>query len=285
MIPIRKIQGIQKEPTLKSDFSIRNLEVLMQGKPLIEGIHRHDFYYLLFIKSGKGSHTIDFINYPVQPNVCFLMKPGQVHQHQLQVGATGFLMAFQTGYYPFTTDTEKRRILNYATKQNYYQLTETEMQISQSLLKEIYLEYQQKQKDSEYIIRAYLDILMTKLVRLQKTKQQVSSTSGDMEYVERLQELIDRYFSKWKKAHNYASELHLSPSRLNAITKEILGKTCTQLIHERIILEAKRLLLSTTLQVSEIAYQLGYEDHSYFIRFFKKRMMVTPIVFRENYNN
>jgi AraC-like DNA-binding protein len=74
----------------------------------------------------------------------------------------------------------------------------------------------------------------------------------------------------------YAAMMNLSTYQLNAITKQTLGKTCSQLIDEHIILEAKRYLLATANQVNQIADHLGYEDVSYFTRFFKKHTGYSP---------
>jgi len=77
--------------------------------------------------------------------------------------------------------------------------------------------------------------------------------------------------------------MHLSAYQLNAITKTALGKTSSELINEWIILESKRNLLATTNQINQIAFQLGYEDVSYFIRFFKKHTGYSPEAFRANF--
>jgi YesN/AraC family two-component response regulator len=75
----------------------------------------------------------------------------------------------------------------------------------------------------------------------------------------------------------------MSSYQLNLITKTSVGKTVLHLINEQIVLEAKRYLLATTNQVKEIADQLGYEDPSYFIRFFKKHTGHSPDTFRRNF--
>jgi AraC-like DNA-binding protein len=77
--------------------------------------------------------------------------------------------------------------------------------------------------------------------------------------------------------------LNLSNYQLNAITKTTLGKTCSEVIDEYIILESKRNLLATSNQVTQIAFHLGYEDVSYFIRFFKKHTGYSPEAFRNNF--
>jgi AraC family transcriptional regulator, transcriptional activator of pobA len=77
--------------------------------------------------------------------------------------------------------------------------------------------------------------------------------------------------------------LHLTPYQLNAITKATVGKTGSEVINEHIILESRRHLLATTNQINAIALQLGYEDVSYFIRFFKKHTGHSPESYRQNF--
>jgi AraC-like DNA-binding protein len=101
--------------------------------------------------------------------------------------------------------------------------------------------------------------------------------------LEKFLELLETHISTHKQVSHYAGMLNLSTYQLNAITKETLGKTCSQLIDDSLILEAKRYLLATSDQVNQIAYQLGYEDISYFIRFFKKHTRYSPEAFRQNF--
>lgn len=77
--------------------------------------------------------------------------------------------------------------------------------------------------------------------------------------------------------------LSITPYQLNAITKALLHKTGSELINEHIILEAKRMLIGTANQVNQIANMLGYDDPSYFIRYFKKQTGLTPEAFRQNF--
>jgi AraC-like DNA-binding protein len=86
-----------------------------------------------------------------------------------------------------------------------------------------------------------------------------------------------------KNVSHYADLLSLSPYQLNAITKASVGKTASDLITEQIILEAKRYLLATPNQIKDVADHLGYEDVSYFIRFFKKHTGHSPDAFRRNF--
>lgn len=94
--------------------------------------------------------------------------------------------------------------------------------------------------------------------------------------------MLERDFASRKQASQYADLLNLTAYQLNSITKKTLGKTCSEVINDHIILEAKRLLIATSNQVNQIADQLGYEDPSYFIRFFKKHTGISPDAFRNH---
>jgi AraC-like DNA-binding protein len=101
--------------------------------------------------------------------------------------------------------------------------------------------------------------------------------------LEEFLELIETHIASHKQVSEYAQMLSLSTYQLNAITKTTLGKTCSQLIDDTLILGAKRYLLATSNQITQIAYLLGYEDISYFSRFFKKHTGYSPEAFRQNF--
>ncbi|WP_293691971.1 AraC family transcriptional regulator [Spirosoma sp. 48-14] len=90
------------------------------------------------------------------------------------------------------------------------------------------------------------------------------------------QDLIANHFADQKQLNWYTHQLHLSVYPLNAFAKVTLDKTGSTLINEYILLEAKRYLLATANQINQIAWHLGYEDASYFIRFFKKQPGIRP---------
>lgn len=99
-------------------------------------------------------------------------------------------------------------------------------------------------------------------------------------FTSNFKQLVEQEFKKMKQVQQYADQLNISPSYLNELIKKTTGTTPIELIHERIIIEAKRMLYYTTMSSKEIAYQLGYEDYSYFSTFFKKRVGVSPSQFR-----
>ncbi|WP_343670941.1 AraC family transcriptional regulator [Chitinophaga sp.] len=243
-----------------TSFSIRDIN----GQNMVQPLHRHDFYYLLILQKGAGTHSIDFIDYPVSDHSIFLLRPGQVHAINLHSSSTGYLVQFNPGFDPSP-------LLRTAAQQNYYQLENT-----LALCTQIVEEFSNPKEKHEEVIKSLLHIFFIHLIRAQKTPP-----ANDQLQI--LQELIATNITTHKQVADYAALLHLSPYQLNAITKSSLGKTCSTLINDHIILEAKRQLLATTNLINEIAWQLGYEDVSYFIRFFKKHTGQTPESFRQNF--
>jgi AraC-like DNA-binding protein len=102
-------------------------------------------------------------------------------------------------------------------------------------------------------------------------------------HIRRLNALIDNNFKDIKSPANYAKNMFMSEKNLNMICKIILNKTVSIVITDRVILEAKRMLIHTNMNVVQISLDLGYMDNSYFSRVFKKTTGEPPLEFRENY--
>lgn len=283
-IPVRHIAEKQQNEGTSEIFTIRDVKNILGGKDLVQDLHRHDFFFLLVLQQGKGMHEIDFKPYKITNNSVFLLRPGQVHQLSLKKGCTGFLIEFNNRFYLPNKETSHQR-LRKASSRNFYKLTDSSFKRLQTVLTTLYNEYGERQEGYQEIIKASLDIIFIELVRQCLNSRSIPNGSGQysQERVEEFLGVLESQIDIQKTVSDYAAMLHLSVYQLNTITKEVLGKTPTELINENIILESKRYLLATSNQVSQIAYHLGYEDISYFIRFFKKHTGYTPKAFRENF--
>lgn len=283
-IPIRTIDSSLKEPDLSGSFSIRNVEELLAGKNMVQELHRHDFFYILALTKGTGNHEIDFTTYEVCDNSVFFMRPGHVHQLTLTSGSQGFLLQFKPEFY-YPNDAPSRQLLRKASNKNLCQLDEIRFRKLISTLTIIFQEYVDKQEGYQDVIKANLGLFFIELVRHRQQRSNAITPVNPYseERLEEFLELLENHISVHKQVSHYAGMMHLSSYQLNAITKATLGKTCSELINEWIILESKRNLLATTNQVNQIAFQLGYDDVSYFIRFFKKHTGYSPEAFRANF--
>ncbi len=282
-IPIRTIQSTQIEPDPSKSFSIKKVGGLQEYQDRIQELHRHDFFYLLSLEKGDGTHSIDFKEYKVTDNSIYFMRPGQVHEHTLNAGSTGFLMAFQPGFYPYLKDPEHKKGLRQASQTNYYKFSIDDFHFLKSILVNIFIEFEKQTKHYEEVIRSFLNILFTSINRIGNSEKLGTGYSLFSKRLEVLFELIEKDISIAKKVSYYANKMNLSIYQLNTVTQKLLGKNASELIAKYIVLESKRRLLTTDDKIKEVAFQLGFEDASYFIRFFKKHTGTTPNVFRNNF--
>jgi len=250
---------------------------------MVQDHHRHDFFFILALKKGMGSHEIDFTSHKVCDNVIFFMRPGQVHQLKLKAGSTGYLMEFKRDFY-FPHDKLSKQLLREVGNRSDCRLEANAFKKLLDTMTAIFLEYTKKRERFEHAIKANLSIFFIELVRNRQYPRRQSNnvTPYMQERLEKFLELLETHIAEKKQVSEYAGMLNLSTYQLNAITKATLDKTCSGLINDHIILESKRYLLATSNQVYQLAYQLGYEDVSYFIRFFKKHTGQTPEAFRHS---
>ncbi|WP_196912036.1 MULTISPECIES: helix-turn-helix domain-containing protein [unclassified Aquimarina] len=277
-IPVRKGNVNSNE----SIFAIKDVKKMLGGKRMTQNLHRHDFFFLLALEQGSGFHEIDFIPYDVCAYSIFVLRPGQVHQLTLNKESTGYLLNFNANSY-VAHDRVKVALLRKISNLNCYQFDNNGFKKSISVLEAIFQEFTNKDEGHQEVINANLSILLTELSRKIGKDHRGNGTPYSQERLEEFLELLETHCITHKRAAQYAEMMNLSLYQLNAITKSTIGKTCSELINEHIILEAKRYLLATSNQVSSIAYDLGYDDASYFIRFFKKHMGCSPKVFRHNF--
>lgn len=281
-IPVRKFDT-RTEPMLAGNFNIRSIRNLLAGKDMVQPLHRHDFFFILVIQKGAGDHAIDFTSCKVRSNSIFFLRPGQVHELKLKAGSIGYLIEFKNDFYS-ARDKSSGQLLRRASGKNVYQPEGSKFKKLLPILNSIHEEFTNKQEGYIDVIKASLEIFLIELLRQRQNSENSNKASNySQERLEKFLELLETHIATDKQVSQYADRLNLSGYQLNSITKNLLGKTCSVVIDDQIILESKRLLLATSNQISQIAFELGYEDVSYFIRFFKKHSGFSPEAFRNNF--
>ena len=283
-IPVRKISSPANEPVITGRFRIRSVNSILNGRDMVQDLHRHDFFFILALQKGKGRHEIDFTSFNIKDNSVFILRPGQVHQLKLKKGAKGFLLEFDNAFYQPTTRSANQRLIK-ASNKNYCTIKETRFKKLMNILDHIYHEYTEKLDGYNDSIKSHLDIFFIEINRESKNEKPFSeiNNSYKQQRFEEFIDLVEKNISSKKQVSQYADQMNLSVYQLNAITNAMIGKPGSVIINEQIVLEAKRLLLATTNQVKDIADSLGYEDISYFIRYFKKHTGFSPEIFRRNF--
>jgi AraC family transcriptional activator of pobA len=264
-------------------FYIEDLRTHLRDHAFVSKPHRHDFYLILYITKGTGDHTIDFVAYPVKPNSFFLMTPGQVHSWNLSADVDGFILFFTPEFYQM--EKSEKHLLEFPFFKSinphaHIQLGKNTEPVIDLIIREMAKEYMESGELSLPLFRSYLDIILLKLVKHYQFENKTNSVNTTFK-LRKLEELIDQHYIELKQPHAYASLMNLSASYLNNLCKQMLGKTLSELIQERVILEAKRYFAYSDLTISQVSDKLSFTEASYFIRFFKKHTGVTPEQFRE----
>ena len=221
-IPIKKIDTSNNTLAFNEQFFIQNIRTKLNGLPMIEELHRHDFFFILVLKKGQGSHEIDFKPYVVKDYCVFFIKPRQVHKLTLQPESTGYLLHFNANSFH---DNNKKlsKLLNRVSLQNYYSFEKSFFDKIFTLLISIDDEYTHKKINYEEIIRANLNIFFTKLTRSYYNESIIES-SYTQERFQEFSQLLNTNITIKKQVYEYAKMMNLSIYQLNAITKSEIDK-------------------------------------------------------------
>lgn len=265
-------------------FYLEKFKTHLKDHAFINRPHKHDFYLILFFTQGTGTHIIDFQSFGIKPGVVFAMTPGQVHSWTLSADTDGYIIFFKPDFYQMQLREQALIEFPFFHSLNANPCIEPgKDKMMDAILDEMYHEFKAHDTPDLRILRSYLDILLLKLARKYKHTPG-SRLQTNIHKIRKVEQLIENNFRTMKHPHQYAALMNLTPSYLSNICKESLGKTLSDLIYDRIILEAKRLFAYTDLSIKEIALDLGYMDSSYFTRFFKKNTGLTPDHFKESIN-
>jgi len=281
--PIYTIQRFNCN-SVNSDFYINTFKKHLLTHRFVEEPHRHDFYLLVFFTTGSGSHEVDFDKFKVKPGSIFVLQPGQMHHWDLSEDVDGYVVFYSKEMYNLyfgQKDIDSFPFYFSVSTKSEIVLTDQESIALQPLFKMMLDESVENKIFKQDKILNLLDIIHIELARKYNeiVAPEVHSYNSK---IKQFGQLVEIKFIDEKTPSYYADGLNISLKHLNRICNEILHKTTTQVIAERIILEAKRMLMNKNLTVNEISTKLGYDDYSYFVRLFKKNSGMTPKAFRQS---
>lgn len=285
-LPTYDICSIDRE-SVDKDLLIEGFsDYLKKHYSNLQRPHRHSFYHLVLFTEGKGWHTIDFERFKVLPFQIYFMVPGQVHSWHFSGKVDGYIIHFNESFIStFLHNThylEKFSFFGGSPSESICNIPADAQRDVVKLFRDMLGERDEKKPNLD-LIRLHLLELFIKVDRVCNSQQKKALPQQKSILLNNFRKLIDRNFRTLKLPKEYAEHLYVTPNHLNALCQEMLGKTAGDLIRERVLLEAKRLLTNADLTVSQIAYDLNFQDNSYFNRFFKKSEGVTPEAFRKNF--
>lgn len=249
--------------------------------------HRHDFYQIVWITHGRGRHVIDSTQYAIRPNVIFFMSPHQVHEFELPPDADGYVMNFSAQFFVLTLQNKEllHEIPFYRLRHSTPVVYATAEQASQlvRIVELIEDEYGAEQVGFEDIIRSYLHVFLMQAGRLVDPEGRSVVSSRAFMLTRQFKALTEQHLLTLNSAKDYAEKLKVTERHLTEATKQATGFTANELIRDRILLEAKRLLIHADAPVAKIAGMLQFQDPAYFSRFFRQHTGVAPLEFRRTF--
>jgi AraC-like DNA-binding protein len=267
------------------NYAIKNLnnEKANPGEHKINLPHRDDHYMLVFIQQGKLKVIIDFETYEVTGPGLLMVFPDQVHHITPQDKLSGWAISFEGDM--ISKETRDAMDVDW---QNCYPVHIGVSSIWLDQVDKICAAIYQLNDKPLITMQPIASSLLTSILyivlghvlpeeNIDKIKNRRPSAIKNQFIT-----LLYKHYKEWKKPSSYADKLNITTAHLNDTIKNITGRSATEAIQEYCILEARRLLTHTDLSVKEIAYEVGFNNFSHFIKIFKSVTDHTPIQYRQS---
>ncbi len=281
MIPIHDFTKEARE-----SVSFRYIPLNKRSDYDITESHRHSYYEIFLFAKGGGMHEIDFGAHHISDRSIHFVSPGQVHKVRREPDSYGSILLFSRDFYHFGAKADlslfEYPFLNtHAQGSPVVNLEEKQFDELLSLSRAMGEEKNVGDSLGKEVIRTYLHIFLLKCKQYAE-KSDLKALDESQQHFHKLKHLLEECYRHQHLPSYYADELSVSSKKLNEICKAHTGSTVNNMIKDRIILEAKRLLLHSEYSIKEISYFLGFDDPAYFNRFFRKNMEMSAGVFRKS---
>jgi AraC-like DNA-binding protein len=245
--------------------------------------HRKDHYLVILVrKGGQARQWVDMKPYILQDDTLYFLGPGQliVKEESTKIYSTGI------GFTPeFLSIHDQASLADLPLLRNPHDaqcqaMSEADIAFTEDMFAKIAAEYNRPGEWQHRMLIAYMSVLLTYLSRLYSEQHQATEISPERTLLKNFQAKVNESFQELREVGDYAAMLHISAGHLSEVVKMQSGKPAIKHIHERLTLEARRLLFHTNHSLKEIGFTLGFSDPSYFNRFFKRETGQTPTDYR-----
>ncbi|MDV3709453.1 AraC family transcriptional regulator [Elizabethkingia anophelis] len=245
-----------------------------------------DHIKVLFIPK-KAIIQVDFQEIEMKTDTLLFINPKVILKPCETIG--GQLLHFNRDFYCVEIHDQEVAcdgiLYNNVFEVPFINLNEVQSSDIQNIIKDIQSEIENEDSSTEEMLRVLLKLIILKSLRIWKQQHQLSDNEqqGDVQFLRKFSKLVEQHYKTLHTVADYADLLYVTPKNLSKKIGLVSKETPNEIIKNRIILESKRLLAHTTMNVKEIAYSLNYEDDAYFIRFFTKHTGQSPISFRKQF--
>ncbi len=254
-------------------------DVVKRIQEKAEGSHYHDFEELIIVTDGGLEHYIDFNSEIVTAPFASYVSMGKMHKIIAHDDLRGWVINYMNEFLPDTK-------LNFYS--NFFSTTNIPIGANGCLLRFTSLcqiinhEYNEENPDFQIIrhltaaLISMIEAERKRIIPIEKTEK-----ATQIETFNTFLKILEQNFRRDEGIAFYADKMNMSERNLNLICKKNFQKSVSEIIETRKLIEAKNLLIHTDKTVSEIGFELGYNEKSYFTRVFRNKVSVTPTQFRE----
>ena len=254
-------------------------ELVETLKDKSEGAHFHDFEELIIVTEGSLEHFIDFQSEVAKAPFVSYVSLGKMHKIIVHEDLRGWVINYQNEFIP---DSKLNFYSNFLSTTDIPIAPNGCMQRFTSLCQIINTEYHQENPDLSTISHLTAGLIsMIESERKQNSPVEMNIKTTQITAFNNFLKILEQNFRRDEGVSFYAEKMNMSERNLNIICKNNFQKSVSEIIETRKLIEAKNLLIHTDKSVSEIGYELGYNEKSYFTRVFRNKLDVTPSDFRE----
>lgn len=250
--------------------------------------HVHAFYEILWFQQGEGIHTVDFTDYEVKPGTIFFLTPGQIHHFDDKERYRGVSIKMCTDFMHDEKDpgslSLKYDIFHAFDAPPYYIIdADTAVTLGRIVEAMEHEEHENQAFGNIDMLKALLRMFLINVLRYgsQAQGQQAYELKPAHMLFLQFRQAVERHYREKHSVQDYADLLNVAARTLNKCVNDCSDHSPLTLINDRIVLEAKRMVRYTGMMIKEIAIELGFEDTSYFVKFFKRQTGYLPSDFRE----
>ena len=260
-------------------------EGLNVGEEAVRSPHRHDYHELIWVRSGTGEHLIDGKPVPAEPGTITVIGRGQVHQFRSATEISGGILRFADEAVDGGADRISSAWLLTGQCGRSIEVPEGEGERLELLLRALHDELELPA--DRYVPDVERHLISTLLLWLERwfdaaRAERREADDADVQLHRRFSRQLEADFTRHHDAAHYAHALGVPGPALSRTLSELTGQSTKELITDRVMREARRLLRYSDLTVGEISYRVGFRDQLYFSRAFKRQAGQPPQAYRES---
>ena len=279
MINQRTLDSYTKDNFCKI-FSVQHFDI----HTITKEIHRHNFFQVILLRQGSIRHWIDFESREETAPYISVVFPNQVHSMQLSEDAIGDIIMFDETVFCSAILSNELKDYNIDLQNRLNHVStppENEWNEIIKILQSIRLLFDDMNMVKKMQIKFMIKIILLKIIDIAPKTYSQGSLDNDVQVYQQFREDVNKYFAKERKVHQYADKLGISSKKLTSICYKYTGHSPLEIIHERLMLELKKMLVEEGMLLKEIAFRYGFSSQSALNKFIERHFGCTPLILKK----